>query len=994
MKQTRKSFSGRFFAALLTLTMTAGMMTGQPGGVIEARADNTPPDATAYATVAELMEKYDLADATTDKTVQSVYFGQNGSGAAQVWKIAGKDTGVEGSNIVLFAATPLITNQVFQEKDTYDENGQISFTNSNGVTKVNANHYGVSKLRSRLKELKKDTAYFNSAEQGYMNKTEICTEDTFNGSIYSVKDVLYAAYGEAIYPNNTYITVGTNSSGSLNNSLRIDKNNWGLKLIFWLRTPEAGVREVAVAHLWQSCVATADVNFSYHNVVPAFNLNLSSVIFASAAPAASSTSTADMAAQMPDGTPFTLRYAAAGSAIEDSTITFNQAKTEIKTEAIPESGAYLVVQNSEGACSMPVSDKTPGVKASDMKINGKNLTDFAGCKVWLETTVERITYAKNVEENSVSGYTVTITPGSHMTKTSESGAELQADKYGAIEDVVYTADRGYYFPEDYAETSEAGIIVTRDSASRMIVSGAPTKTAYVQLADAEALPTYAVTAATDGHGTATASNATALEGETVTLTATSNTGYKFKEWTGLESVREFVDHTTVTDKLVKFKMPAEAVTATATFEEADTYQLTVHGGIIHGSTGEKRFEEGETPTIKAIVPAEQIFKEWKLDSGDALIASPSNAATTVTIGTEDSVITAVFDYIKDVITRVMDIIIKKEPAKTRYKLTEKFNPAGLVVQAKGVASPSNAEYSYTLSEGGDGYELDSSEFDPTQPGEYEIHVKYDFDNGEEEQHFDKTFTVEVLDEYPDDEETYVSDIKIKTKPVKQTYYVGDEIDLTGLVVIAKQKGIDSGDAKEDQILAADEYDVEYDFSTPGTRKVTILYYDGGKDGDRTCRDTFTVKVLGSSYSDSDSDDSDSSANTTSAGTTSANWIRTITAEGAEIWQYKKDDGTYATNEWIRTVENGKEVWYHFDEESKMQTGWFFDPLDGHFYYLDPASGRMMTGWVLIDDEWYYFNETAPEESGWFYDTEKKAWVYVDKGSQPLGMWIEEAAREG
>ena len=70
-------------------------------------------------------------------------------------------------------------------------------------------------------------------------------------------------------------------------------------------------------------------------------------------------------------------------------------------------------------------------------------------------------------------YTVTITPGSHMTKTAESG-EANQTVSSAITDVVYTADEGYYFPTDYPETTVSGISVTRNSYTQITVSGTPT----------------------------------------------------------------------------------------------------------------------------------------------------------------------------------------------------------------------------------------------------------------------------------------------------------------------------------------------------------------------------------------------------------------------------------------------------------------------------------------------------------------------------------------
>ena len=71
--------------------------------------------------------------------------------------------------------------------------------------------------------------------------------------------------------------------------------------------------------------------------------------------------------------------------------------------------------------------------------------------------------------------TVTINAGEHMTKTAQSGDATQTvDKEKAIVNVVYTADKGYYFPEDYAVAEKNGIRVERNSDTQITISGTPT----------------------------------------------------------------------------------------------------------------------------------------------------------------------------------------------------------------------------------------------------------------------------------------------------------------------------------------------------------------------------------------------------------------------------------------------------------------------------------------------------------------------------------------
>ena len=48
-------------------------------------------------------------------------------------------------------------------------------------------------------------------------------------------------------------------------------------------------------------------------------------------------------------------------------------------------------------------------------------------------------------------------------------------------DVVYTANDGYYFPEDYAVTAVNGISVTRNSYTQITVSGTPSADVEITL---------------------------------------------------------------------------------------------------------------------------------------------------------------------------------------------------------------------------------------------------------------------------------------------------------------------------------------------------------------------------------------------------------------------------------------------------------------------------------------------------------------------------------
>ena len=73
-----------------------------------------------------------------------------------------------------------------------------------------------------------------------------------------------------------------------------------------------------------------------------------------------------------------------------------------------------------------------------------------------------------------------------------------------------------------------------------------------------------------------------------------------------------------------------------------------------------------------------------------------------------------------------------------------------------------------------------------------------------------------------------------------------------------------------------------------------------------------------------------------------------------------------------------------DENTGMRTGWYLDPQDGRWYYLDPATGEMLTEWQLIPDLGYvYLNPYAPQPT-WSYDEALKTWVYMEGAGRPYG----------
>ena len=130
-----------------------------------------------------------------------------------------------------------------------------------------------------------------------------------------------------------------------------------------------------------------------------------------------------------------------------------------------------------------------------------------------------------------------IVPPAHMTRDMSSGAELQEEvvQGSDIASVIYTANEGYYFPEDY-NTSGApyGITVTRNSENKITVSGTLTTNAKLTLTEPTAKSaTYTVTVIPAEHMTrktdSGAETQSGLTGIMKDVVYTADEGYYFPD---------------------------------------------------------------------------------------------------------------------------------------------------------------------------------------------------------------------------------------------------------------------------------------------------------------------------------------------------------------------------------------------------------------------------------------------------------------------------------
>lgn len=112
----------------------------------------------------------------------------------------------------------------------------------------------------------------------------------------------------------------------------------------------------------------------------------------------------------------------------------------------------------------------------------------------------------------------------------------------------------------------------------------------------------------------------------------------------------------------------------------------------------------------------------------------------------------------------------------------------------------------------------------------------------------------------------------------------------------------------------------------------------------------------------------------------------------DYWVYEGDEGDVAVwrvyragkmrrNTWVSIGQD----WYWLGDDGKMQVGWFLDPSDGHWYFMndrhDGTYGKLCSGWLYRNGRWYWLNPVHDGTFGrmmtgwqlirgtwyWFYD---------------------------
>ena len=328
----------------------------------------------------------------------------------------------------------------------------------------------------------------------------------------------------------------------------------------------------------------------------------------------------------------------------------SQGGSSVRSVAVdPQSGAILAGETLQftaqveggGNADKTVSWSVTGASSAGTSIDANGLltvapdettetltvtatNDYSGLKASAGVTVQRQSVFYSVTVETEGNGTASASPAS-----AEAGTEIA---------LTATPEEGYHFKE--WQVVSGGVTISGDSFI-MPAENVTVKAVFEQDIPPEP-ETYTVTVQTDGNGTASASPASATAGTEITLTATPDNGYHFKEWQVVSG------GVTVSDD--KFTMPGENVTVKAVFEQdnepvppPETYSVTVQTeGSGTASASPASAEAGTLINLTAAPDNGYHFKEWQVVSGGVTISDSK-----FTMPAEDVTVKAVFEQDDD-----------------------------------------------------------------------------------------------------------------------------------------------------------------------------------------------------------------------------------------------------------------------------------------------------------------------------------------------------------
>ena len=254
-----------------------------------------------------------------------------------------------------------------------------------------------------------------------------------------------------------------------------------------------------------------------------------------------------------------------GTPLADCTITFNAGGGSGSMDSVTvKAGANYILPECGFTAPADQEFKAWEISGTEYKV-GDSYTVLGDTEI------------KALWENSVitpTTYTVTVSNDGNGTGTATPSTAAAGTT------IILTAmpNEGYHFKE--WEVISGGVTITND---KFLMPNGNVEVKAIFEEDAPPVPTeFTITVKTDGNGTASASHVKAVAGTEITLTATPDKGYHFKEWQVMSGG--------VTIKDDKFAMPGTNVEVKAIFEKDTppaptefTITYDLNGGTAEGN---------------------------------------------------------------------------------------------------------------------------------------------------------------------------------------------------------------------------------------------------------------------------------------------------------------------------------------------------------------------------------------------------------------------------
>lgn len=542
-------------AGLLAMALIAGILpTGlRPLTVHAANGVKTMNLDTSYLAP---------SDSTWDANDHKVWFGQYG-GTPTAFRVLK----AEGTTMMLDCDTILLTK-------AFDEDSSANTEQNSG----NMNEWKGSDLEKWLNgtDYYGNASVFTSGEQSVIQQTSLWeSEADYRINSWPFKD--YAA-------NDSVYLLSAKEANVLYAYNEARKKTGGYAA-WWLRTASANYSSGAGLVYDNGGITTYAVNNNNIGVSPALNLNLASVIFASANGVSKSSDTLTAVTDGSGTKEWKLTLLDSGKSVavtsgsyvtqSGDTITVpyiytgsdvSQISVMITSGAYDESGSEILYYGklnttlaASGTGSFTLPNGLPAgykmyILAED--VNGEKYSDYASAPV-------EITVAEPVEAP-----TADLTEN---TYTSNQSVALASATAGA--DIYYTMTTDGSVPADptTSSTKYTGAISlagTEGSSITYKIKAVAVKSGMRDSSVSSFTYTISIPETTYEvivtNGTGGGSYAA---GSDVTITAdAAPQGKQFKEWTGADGLT-FTDGTSKTSTTAKFTMPANAVSVTATYED-------------------------------------------------------------------------------------------------------------------------------------------------------------------------------------------------------------------------------------------------------------------------------------------------------------------------------------------------------------------------------------------------------------------------------------------